>query len=123
MTGAIRRSRHGRSDRCPGNPIIVIHQSVTQFDTFALAYYVSPESTADPSGAGVCVSVGAAVVGVSVGIAIVAVSVGTGVSVAGSIVGVPAGVVTVGSTVLVAEVVGVGTTAASMVRGSRTVVP
>ena len=83
MTGAMRRSRQGKSDRCPGNPIIAIHQSITRFDTFALAYYVSPESTAEPSGAGVCVSVGSTAVGVSAGLVSVGVGVWAGVSTVG----------------------------------------
>ena len=48
MTGAMRRSRQGKSDRCPGNPIIAIHQSITHFDTFALAYYVPPSPPPNP---------------------------------------------------------------------------
>src|SRR6476620_763866 len=122
MTGAMRRSRQGKSDRCPGNPIIAIHQSITRFDTFALAYYVSPESTAEPSGAGVGVSVGSTMVGVSVGISIIAVSVGTGVSVGDSTVGVSAGTVAVDSLVVVAVAVGVGMAAAATDSGIRAMV-
>jgi len=122
MTGAMRRSRQGKSDRCPGNPIIAIHQSITHFDTFALAYYVLPESTAEPSGAGVGVSVGKTEMGVSVGTSVVAVSVGTGVSVGDSTVGVSAGTVAVDSLVVVAEAVGVGMAAAATDSGIRAMV-
>src|SRR6476660_1815795 len=119
MTGAMRRSRQGKSDRCPGNPIIAIHQSITHFDTFALAYYVLPESTAEPSGAGVGVSVGTAAVGISAGV----VSVGIGVSVGVSTVGLSAGTVPVGSTALVGVAIGVGTSSAATLSGSWAVVP